>query len=66
MIETETRKIWNEAAEKAAKETALRLLQIGKLTTEEVAIGSGLTVEEVKKLEKMATAIPLTLDGGLR
>ena len=70
LIETETRKIWNEAAEKAAekaaKETALRLLQIGKLTTEEVAIGSGLTVEEVKKLEKMATAIPLALDGGLR
>lgn len=57
LIETEARKIWDEAtketAEKSAKETALRLIQIGKLTTEEVAVGSGLTVEEVKRLENM-------------
>ena len=53
LIETEARKIWNEAAKETAKETAIRLIQIGKLNTEEVAIGSGLTVEEVKKLENM-------------
>ena len=49
LIETDARKIKDEAA----KETALRLIQIGKLTTEEIAVGSGLTVEEVKELENM-------------
>ncbi len=65
LIETEARKIWNEAAEKATREatekatreaarkTALRMLQIGKLTIEEIATCSGLTVKEVKELENM-------------
>ena len=34
----------------AAKETAKRFLKIGKLSIEEVAAGSGLTVEEVEEL----------------
>ena len=37
-------------AEKA-KEIALRLLKMGKFTIEEIAIGSELSVEEVKQLE---------------
>ena len=40
-----------EKAEKAAnKKTAQRLLMMGKLSLEEVAIGSGLTMEEVEEL----------------
>ncbi len=68
LIETTARKIRDEAAREAAKEaakeatreaaikTALRLLQIGKLTTEEIAVGSGLTVKEVKELANMQSA----------
>ena len=40
-----------EEAENAAKvETAKRLLKMGKLTVEDIAVGSGLTVEEVEEL----------------
>ena len=40
----------HEAVEEAAKETAKRFLKMGKLSIEEVAAGSGLTVEEVEEL----------------
>ncbi len=53
LIETEARRLKNEAEKEAAKKTALRLLQMGKLTIEEVAVGSGLPVSEVKKLQNM-------------
>ena len=53
LIETEARRLKNEAEKEAAKKTALRLLQVGKLTIEEVAVGSGLPVSEVKKLQNM-------------
>ena len=57
LIETEARRLRDQAKEEAAKEaaikTALRLFNIGKLTIEEVAIGSGLTVDEVKDLANM-------------
>lgn len=39
----------------AAKETAKRLLRMGKLSIEEVAVGSGLTVEEVEALSGLQT-----------
>ena len=39
----------------AAKETAQRLLRMGKLSIEEVAVGSGLTVEEVEALSGLQT-----------
>lgn len=52
-----------EAAEEAAKkaenatkiETAKRFLKMGKLSIEEVAVGSGLTVEEVEALSGLQT-----------
>ena len=45
-----------EKAEKAAnKKTAQRLLMMGKLSIEEVAIGSGLTMEEVEELAGLQT-----------
>lgn len=53
LIETEARRLKNEAEKEAAKKTALRLLQMGKLTIEEVAVGSGRPVSEVKKLQNM-------------
>ncbi len=64
LIETTARKIRDEAAREARKEatkeaaikTALRLLQIKKLTIEEIAIGSGLTVEEVEELANRQSA----------
>ena len=40
----------HDAVEEAAKETAKRFLKMGKLSIEEVAAGSGLTVEEVEEL----------------
>lgn len=57
LIETEARRLRDQAREEAEKETArktaLRMLKRGKLTVEEIAEDSGLTVEEVKKLENM-------------
>lgn len=45
-----------EEAENATKiETAQRLLRMGKLSIEEVAVGSGLTIEEVEQLADLQT-----------
>ena len=50
----------NEAAREAAKETSLEtaksLLLIGKLTYEEIALATKLTVDEVKKLDNKKSA----------
>ncbi len=40
-----------EAKHDADRETAKRFLKMGKLSFEEIASGTGLTVEEVKELE---------------
>jgi hypothetical protein len=40
-----------ELTEELANETAVRFLKMGKLTTQEIADGTGLTVEEVEKLK---------------
>lgn len=51
LIETEARRLRDEAMAEKTKEIALRLLKMGKFTIEEIAIGSELSVEEVKQLE---------------
>jgi hypothetical protein len=45
------KKYAKEYEKKAANETAVRFLKMGKLTTQEIADGTGLTVEEVEKLK---------------
>ena len=55
LIETEARRLRDEARKEAtvenARKTALRMLKRGKLTVEEIAEDSELSVEEVKQLE---------------
>ncbi len=59
-LESERYEVAQEAAQEAAKkaenttkiETAKRFLQMGKFSIEDIAIGSGLSVEEVKKLAR--------------
>lgn len=52
--------LWNEAMERGVNETmkanALRMLTNGKLSLEEIAECSGLTLEEVKKLQNEKSA----------
>ena len=56
--------LWNEAMEQgidkglneARKASALRMLTNGKLSLEEIAECSGLTLEEVKKLQNEKSA----------
>ncbi len=54
LIDTTSRRLRdearNEARSKNQKETALRMLKRGKLTIEEIAEDSGLSVAEVKQL----------------
>ena len=62
-LESERYEAAQEAAQEAAKkaenatkiETAKRLLRMGKLSIEEVAAGSGLTVKEVEELAGLQT-----------
>ncbi|MEY8517665.1 hypothetical protein AALC25_12295 [Lachnospiraceae bacterium 29-84] len=51
MIETSAKKLKKEAN----RETALRMLQIGKLTIEEIAEYSGLSIPEVEQLAELQT-----------
>lgn len=55
LIETEARRLRDEAAKEAAKEaaikTALRMLQDGELPADKVAKYSGLSIAEVEKLK---------------
>ena len=63
LIETEARTILNQGIKQgktqgireAKKQTALRMLKMGKLTMEEIAECSGLSVEEVGQLEGLQT-----------
>lgn len=41
----------NEVEEETVRATAERLLKMGKLSLEEIAEGTGLSLEEVKELE---------------
>ena len=51
LIQTEARTILNESK----KETALRMLKAGKLTVEEIAEYSALSVAEVEQLANLQT-----------
>ena len=51
LIQTEARTILNESK----KETALRMLKVGKLTVEEIAEYSALSVAEVEQLANPQT-----------
>lgn len=57
LIETEARTILNQGKSQgineAKKETALRLLKRGKLTIEEIAEDTGLSVVEVEQLKRL-------------
>ena len=50
LIETTARKLKNEAENETKRQTALRMLKRGKLTLEEIAEYSGLSITEVKQL----------------
>ncbi len=50
LIETSARRLKNEAENETKKKTALRMLKMGKLTIEEIAECSELSVEEVEQL----------------
>ena len=52
LIETEARRILNKGISETKKETALRMLKRGKLTIDEIADYSGLTVTEVEQLKE--------------
>ena len=53
LIETEARKILNKGISETKKETALRMLKRGKMTVEEIAEDSGLSVAEVEQLAEL-------------
>lgn len=55
LLETSARKILNQGISQAQRETALRMLKMGKLTVEEIAECSGLSVAEVEKLAGLQT-----------
>lgn len=55
LIETEARTILNQGMMEGKREAALRMLKRGKLTIEEIAEDSGLSVEEVEQLAELQT-----------
>jgi len=50
LIETSARRLKNEAVNETERNIALRMLKRGKLTIEEIAEYSGLSVAEVEQL----------------
>ena len=55
LIQTEARTILNRGISENKKETALRMLKVGKLTVEEIAEYSALSVAEVEQLANPQT-----------
>ena len=55
LIQTEARTILNRGISETKKETALRMLKAGKLTVEEIAEYSALSVAEVEQLANLQT-----------
>ncbi len=55
LIETSARRLKKEAENETKKKTALRLLKRGKLTIEEIAEDTGLSVEEVEQIAGLQT-----------
>ena len=56
VLEHEAKKILDEGKKEQSIETALKMIARGKLTLEEIAEDSGLTLEEVKELADKRTA----------
>lgn len=52
LIETEARRLRDQAQKETARKTALRMLKRGKLTIDEIAEDSGLSVAEVEQLKE--------------
>ena len=55
LIETSARTILNQGISQNQRETALKLLKRGKLTVEEIAEDTGLSVSEVEQLAGLQT-----------
>ena len=55
LIETTARRLKNEAENETKRKTALRMLKTGKLTIEEIAEYSELSVAEVERLAELQT-----------
>lgn len=55
LLETEARIILNRGKDEAKKETAIRMLQDGELSTEKIAKYSGLDIAEVELLARLQT-----------
>lgn len=55
LIETTARRLKNEAENEIKRKTALRMFKTGKLTIEEIAECSGLSVAEVEQLAGLQT-----------
>ena len=55
LIETEARTILNQGISQNQRETALRMLKRGKLTVEEIAEDTGLSISEVEQLAEPET-----------
>ena len=55
LIETEARRILNKGISETKRETALRMLKRGKMTIEEIAEDTGLSVAEVEQLAGLQT-----------
>ena len=55
LIETTARNILSQGINQNQKETALRMLKRGKMTVEEIAEDTGLSIEEVEQLAEVST-----------
>ena len=55
LIETSARRLKNEAENETKKRTALRMIKMGKLTIEEIAECSELSIAEVERLAGLQT-----------
>ena len=55
LIETSARRLKNEAENETKRNTALRMLKRGKMTIEEIAEDTGLSVTEVERLDERQT-----------
>ena len=55
LIETEARRILNQGRNEMKKKAAIKMLNMGKLTIEEIAECSELSVSEVEQLAELQT-----------
>ena len=55
LIETSARRLKKEAENETKRNTALRMLKRGKMTIEEIAEDTGLSVTEVERLDELQT-----------